>query len=131
MAVKAEPDKTGKYLRVTITGPWPSPMEQAQLRADLMRRGIVGPRTVVLVDMRGVTTPPTPEEVRNAVATAVAQEAAPIRRAFLVETQAQHDAARAMQELGAFEGAPIRVFKDEAAAIRWLTGLPSAPPATT
>lgn len=127
MAVRAEADKSGKYLRVTITGSWPTPMEQAQLRADLMKRGVVGLNTVVLIDIRGVTRLPTSEAIRSAVATAVAQEAAPLRRAFLVETPAQHDVARTMQEWGGLEGAQIRVFKDEAAALRWLLAAPAAP----
>jgi hypothetical protein len=109
------------FLRVTVTGAWPTAMEQAQVRARLVDHGVLTENTCVLIDLRAVAEAPTPDDIQSAIATAVAQDTALVRRALLVTPQ-QYGATSALAELDDYEGAPIKLFKDESAAVRWLTG---------
>jgi hypothetical protein len=119
MPIRAEQDISGKFLRVTMAATWPQPVEQAEMRARLMQCGDT--RVPVLIDMRAVVSGLSPVAMRDAVATAVAQQLEPPKRAMLVATPVQERAAEHIRHLAAFHGAEIRVFWEEAAAVDWLT----------
>jgi hypothetical protein len=121
MAFAITHDKDLGYIRITVTGDWPEAIEQAMARGDLIRRGLLTLDTCVLIDLRGITRLPTGDEIRSAVAAAVAQETSRLRRALLVATPEQDAVARVLRELGRHEGAAIKIFREESAAVRWLT----------
>jgi hypothetical protein len=118
MPLRAEQDVSGKFLRVTMAAVWPQPVEQAEMRARVMHGGDA--RVPVLIDMRAVASGLSPTAMRDAVATAVAQQLEPPRRALLVATPSQERAAEHIRQLAALHGADIRVFWEEPAAIEWL-----------
>jgi hypothetical protein len=126
MALKVESNHRGGYLRVTITGSWPAAMEQARIRAGLMKQGVLRPDSCLLIDLREVIVPPTADDLQGAIATAVAQQTGMVRRALLIMPQ-HYDSVRALEQLADDVGAPIRIFADERAAVRWLTTLPRVP----
>jgi cobalamin biosynthesis protein CbiG len=120
MSLQAQHDSSRQIFRVTLIGRWPTTEKQAETRAQLLASGTVDERTPVLIDIRGVSSGLNPENIRGAVAVAVAQQAVPIKRAILVSTPDQAAAARLIEQLGSLEGAEIRVFDDEDAAVEWL-----------
>jgi len=121
MPIEVTYEAEAGFLRVTVSGSWPSPVEQATLRSRLLDDGVVTLDTPVLYDVRQLTTLPSRDQVQEAIATAVAQNVAPMKRAFLVATLAQDLIANRIRTLGEREGSSIRVFWEEAAAIQWLT----------
>ena len=117
MPVLTHVDDRG-FIRITLSGSWPSPDELRKLRKDLDARG---EGKSVLADMRAVTGEfPYSEQIRSAVANVRDSKAsAARRRAVLVGSDVQYGIARMFQSLLPGE---VEVFRDEEAAVSWLLG---------
>ena len=106
------------FIRITLSGSWPTVDELRKLRRDLDARG---EGNNVLADMRGVTGDfPYSEQIRDAVATVrQSKTSAARRRAVLVGSDVQFGIARMFQSLLPGE---VEVFRDEETALSWLLG---------
>ena len=106
------------FIRITLTGSWPTLDELRKIRKDLDARG---EGSSVLADMRGVTGDfPYSEQIRSAVANVRDSKTSAVRRrAVLVGSDVQFGIARMFQSLLPGE---VQVFRDEETAISWLLG---------
>ena len=104
------------FIRLTLSGSWPTLDELRLLRKDLDSRG---PRDTVLADLRAVTQDfPYAEQVRSAVDLVRNDQASNRRRrAVLVGSDVQFGIARMFQALLPGE---VEIFRDEQAAVDWL-----------
>src|SRR5258707_12574727 len=107
MPALAHTDDRG-FIRVTLTGSWPTLDELKKLRKDLDARG---EGNSVLADMRGVTGDfPYSEQIRSVVANVrESKTSATRRRAVLVGSDVQFGIARMFQSLLPGE---VEVFRD-------------------
>ncbi len=111
-------DAERRFLRVTLTGRWPTISEQMQERANARKIGLLDADRPVLIDLRGVTDDlPQSAEARLAVTAARQSEGWARRRALLVSTDRQCEAAEIFVALAA---PALAVFREEAEAIAWL-----------
>lgn len=122
MPVTARLDAEGGFLRIEVTGAWPSLDEQRQLRLWLMAQGTLTRDTRALFDLRGmdVATAPFYEGAQQTIAAALQQGGLPRRRAYLAREGAQFGFVRMLQALSENTGIELSCFTDETEAVRWL-----------
>jgi hypothetical protein len=103
-------------LRIKVTGPLPSPEEQASLREELQARGLLTEATVSLLDLREVETPDA-ITIGKSIA-AIVRAGMPRRRACLINP------GRHLHILQYFQAAvptmSTAAFINEREAIEWL-----------
>ena len=101
------------FLRITISGEWPSVDAQRVVRDELLSGGRLTPASKVLVDLRGVT---------GALETAnfAGLKDGPVARvqAYLVASATQQQMARRFKQ--AAKGTLVEIFTDEKDALEWL-----------
>ena len=103
------------FIRLTLTGEWPAPDEQRQLRESLGASGELTADTRALIDLRELAPPSGPFD-----AAASAKEGVIARvQAYLVATSDQHHFARQCR-ITAGPGRVVEIFIEERAALEWL-----------
>jgi len=102
------------FIRLTVTGEWPTPEQQRQLRDSLSLSGDLTARTRALIDLRELAPSGPGDPV------AAAKEGLITRvQAYLVATSEQHHFARQCR-IAAGPGRVLEIFIEERAALEWL-----------
>ena len=101
------------FLRITISGEWPSVDDQRVVRDELLSGGRLTPASKVLVDLRGVTGAAEPAGFAGL-------KDGPVSRvqAYLVASAIQQQIARRFKQ-GA-KSTLVEIFTDEKDALEWL-----------
>ena len=102
------------FLRFTVTGDWPTPEEQRQLRDALSVSGDLTARTRALIDLRELTPGGPADPVASAKEGLITRV-----QAYLVATSEQHHFARQCR-IAAGAGRVVEIFIEERAALEWL-----------
>jgi hypothetical protein len=102
------------FLRFTVTGDWPTPEQQRQLRDSLSASGELTARTRALIDLRELTPGGPADPVASAKEGLISRV-----QAYLVATSEQHHFARQCR-IAAGAGRVVEIFIEERAALEWL-----------
>jgi hypothetical protein len=109
-------------VRYAFDGNWAAP-DFLQRRRELIRTGQLTSKTAVLFDLRHATTFPPLDDLHPARHTSASDAIWPVCRAFLVNTEAQYDAARRLQALLGPQSVVNEIFQDETKALEWLSAM--------
>ncbi len=102
------------FIRFTVTGEWPAPEQQRQLRDSLSLTGDLTSRTRALIDLRELTPGGLVDPVASAKEGLITRV-----QAYLVATSEQHHFARQCR-IAAGPGRVLEIFIEERAALEWL-----------
>jgi len=102
------------FIRFTVTGEWPTPEQQRQLRESLSAAGELMAATRALIDLRELVPSGTGDPVASAKEGLITRV-----QAYLVATSEQHHFARQCR-IAAGPGRVLEIFIEERAALEWL-----------
>ena len=115
----ADTSDAPRFLRITISGEWPSFDQRAAFRKQLIGEGQLKPETRTLVDLRGLTTLPAHGDVDSIVAGARREGGLPRLHAYIVTSVDQIVLARMLKQSAGL-GTVVEIFKDEQEAETWI-----------
>jgi hypothetical protein len=120
--VEVDTSAAPSLLRYTLSGAAPPPAAWTALRRQLVARGHLTRDTVMLVDMRRLTTLPSLANLRSIMAAAAKERVIPRAVAFLASEPTQFGVGRQAEMLmpSSVTGA---VFTDEAEAVAWCSAM--------
>ena len=119
LPLHADTSDSPRFLRITVSGEWPSYDERAAFRKGLITDGLLKPDTLTLIDLRGLTTLPAHGDV-DAIVSAARREGGLTRlHAYIVTTVDQIVLARMLKQ-SAGAGTVVEIFKDAKEAETWL-----------
>ena len=119
MPLHADTSDAPRFLRITVSGEWPSFDERAIFRRQLIADGHMQPDTRALIDLRGLTTLPAHGDV-DAIVAATRRDGGLVRlHAYVVATVDQVVLARLLKQ-SAGTGTVVEIFKDAQEAETWL-----------
>ena len=119
MPLHADTSDAPRFLRITVSGEWPSFDERAAFRRQLIADGHMQPDTRALIDLRGLTTLPAHGDVDAIVAAARRDGGLTRLHAYVVTTVDQIVIARMLKQ-SAGPATVVEIFKDAQAAETWL-----------
>jgi hypothetical protein len=119
LPLHADTSDAPRFLRVTVTGEWPSFDERAAFRRQLITDAHMQPDTRALIDLRGLTTLPAHGDVDAIVAAARRDGGLTRLHAYVVTTVDQVVLARMLKQ-SAGPGNVVEIFKDAQEAETWL-----------
>jgi hypothetical protein len=119
LPLHADTSDAPRFVRITLTGAWPSFDERAAFRRRLVADGHMKADTRALIDLRGLMTLPAHGDVDAIVATAQREGGLPRLHAYIATTVDQIIVAR-MFKLSAGAGTIVEIFKDVHEAETWL-----------
>ena len=102
------------FIRFTVTGEWPTPEQQRQLRDSLRMTGDLTAQTRALIDLRELAPSGPGDPVASAKEGLITRV-----QAYLVATSEQHHFARQCR-IAAGPGRVLEIFIEERAALEWL-----------
>ncbi|HUQ89556.1 MAG TPA: hypothetical protein VM096_18480 [Vicinamibacterales bacterium] len=108
-----------RFVRITISGEWPSFEDRATFRKQLIAAGHLKPETRTLVDLRGLTTLPAHGDVDSIISAARRDGGLPRLHAYIVDTVDQIVLARMLKH-SAGAGTVVEIFKDVQEAETWI-----------
>jgi len=117
--LSADTSDSPRFLRITVTGEWPSFEERAAFRRVLKTDGLLKPDTRTLIDLRGLTTLPAHGDVDAIVSEARSDGGLKRLHAYIVASVDQIVLAR-MLKPSAGVGTVVEIFKDAQEAETWL-----------
>lgn len=119
MPVSCDASDAPALVRYAFVGKWAA-HELVERRRELIRAGKLTPDSAVLFDLRPATTIPRRGDPDTALESSAADAVWPVRRAFVVNTQAHDDAARRLQALLAPLWVVNEIFQEESDALERL-----------
>lgn len=119
LPLTADTSDAPRFLRITVTGDWPSFEERATFRRGLLESGHLAPATRTLVDLRGLTTLPEHGDVDAIVSVARREGGLTRLHAYVVTSVDQIVLARMLKQSAA-AGMAVEIFKDPQEAETWL-----------
>ena len=119
LPLSADTSDAPRFLRITVTGEWPSFDERTTFRRQLLADGHLKPETRTLVDLRGLTTLPAHGDVDSIVAAARREGGLTRLHAYVVTTVDQIVLARMLKHSSG-PGTVVEIFKDVPEAETWL-----------
>jgi hypothetical protein len=119
MPLDADTSDAPRFLRITITGDWPSFDERAAFRKQLLADGHLNNDTRMLIDLRGLETLPAAGDIDAIVSSARRDGGLPRLHAYVVTTVDQIVVARMLKH-SAGPGAVVEIFKEDQDAVTWL-----------
>ena len=108
-----------RFLRITVSGDWPSFDERATFRRSLITAGHLKPETRTLIDLRELTNLPAHGDVDSIVAAARREGGLTRLHAYVVTSVDQIVLARMLKH-SAGPGNIVEIFKDIQEAETWL-----------
>ena len=119
MPIAVDTSEAPRFVRWTITGPWPAITEFASLREQLIADGHLTELTRGLLDIRDVETIPSYADVTPMIESARRAGGLPWCRAYVVSSAEQFGIVRQMKAL-APAGCRIEIFFNDVDALAWL-----------
>jgi len=119
LPLHADTSDSPRFLRITVTGEWPSFEDRAAFRRVLMTDGLLQPDTRTLIDLRGLTTLPAHGDVDAIVSQARRDGGLTRLHAYIVSTVDQVVLARMLKH-SASPCTVVEIFKDAHEAETWL-----------
>ena len=119
MPIAVDTSEAPRFVRWTITGPWPGISEVGLVREQLIADGHLTELTRALLDIRDVETIPSYAEVTPMIESARRAGSLPWCRAYVVSSAEQFGIVRQMKAL-APPGYRIEIFFNDADALAWL-----------
>jgi len=117
--LSADTSDSPRFLRITVTGEWPSFEERAAFRRVLKTDGLLKPDTRTLIDLRGLTTLPAHGDVDAIVSEARRDGGLTRLHAYIVASVDQIVLVRMLKH-SAGVGTVVEIFKDAQEAETWL-----------
>lgn len=119
MPLHADTSDAPRFLRITVSGEWPSLDDRAAFRRQLIKDGYMRPDTRALIDLRGLTTLPSHGDVDAIVSAARTDGGLTRLHAYIVTSVDQMVIARMLKQ-SAGPGTVVEIFKDVQEAETWL-----------
>jgi hypothetical protein len=119
LPLSADTSDAPRFLRITVSGDWPSFDERAAFRRQLISDQHMQPHTRALIDLRGLTSLPAHGDVDAIVAAARREGGIARLHAYVVTTVDQIVLARMLKQ-SAGPGTLVEIFKDAQEAETWL-----------
>ncbi|HEX6163664.1 MAG TPA: hypothetical protein VFZ31_09880 [Vicinamibacterales bacterium] len=119
MPLSADTSDAPRFIRITVTGEWPSFDERQTFRRQLITDRHIQPDTRALIDLRGLTTLPAHGDVDAIVAAARRDGGLTRLHAYVVATVDQIVLARMLKQ-SAGPGTIVEIFKDPQEAETWI-----------
>jgi hypothetical protein len=119
MAIAIDTSDAPAFIRITLTGEWPTLEEQSVARQRAIDNGELTAETRALIDFRGLASTAPYAEVEKIIASAMKAGGWPLFRAYVVGSAVQFGLVRHMKAL-APPPVEIEVFTDEQEAQIWL-----------
>lgn len=119
LSLSADTSDAPRFVRITVSGEWPSFDDRAAFRRQLIADRHIRPDTRALIDLRGLTTLPAHGDVDAIIAAARRDGGLTRLHAYVVTTVDQTVLARMLKQ-GAGPGTIVEIFKDPQEAETWL-----------
>jgi hypothetical protein len=119
LSLTADTSDAPRFVRITITGDWPSFEERAKFRRGLIEAGHLTTASRTLVDLRGLTTLPAHGDV-DAIVSGARREGGLTRLHAYVVTSVDQIVLARMLKQSAGAGMVVEIFKDAQEAETWL-----------
>jgi hypothetical protein len=119
MPIAVDTSEAPSFLRITLTGEWPTLDQQREVRQRLLATGELTSTTRALLDFRNLTSTAPYTEVEKIIESAMKDGGWPLFRAYVVGSAVQFGLVRQMKAV-APSHVEIEVFTDEQEAHVWL-----------